>query len=308
MGCRVDNAAMPQTFRAPGLILTEHELEIPLDHDAPDGERITVFAREIAAVDGEDRPPLAYFQGGPGYEGTRPPGASWLDRALKDFRVISLDQRGTGRSTPVGLDASADYLKHFRADAIVRDAELLREALGFERWGVLGQSFGGLCVTNYLCQAPGSLTEAYITGGLPPIGPRVDEVNAATWARMLERNRRYYERYPGDRDRVLSLLEHLELNDVRMPSGDRLTARRLRQIGESLGMSDGAENVHYLLELPFDSLAFVHDAEAATPLARNPIYTVLHEACWADGGATRWSAQRVMPAEFHEGRELLFGE
>src|SRR3954466_9032133 len=118
---------MPPTFRVPGLVLTEHEIEVPLDHAAPDGERITVFAREIAAVDGEDRPPLAYFQGGPGYEGTRPPRASWLRGARKAFRVISLDQRGTARSTPVGLDATADRLKHFRADAIVRDAELLRE-------------------------------------------------------------------------------------------------------------------------------------------------------------------------------------
>ena len=299
---------MATTYRAPGLIFTEHELEVPLDHDAPGGDRITIFAREIAAVDGEDRPPLLYLQGGPGYEGTRPPGVGWVDRALKDFRLISLDQRGTGRSAPVGPDATADHLKHFRADAIVRDAELLREALGFERWAVLGQSFGGLCVTHYLCHAPGSLSEAFITGGLPPVGRSVDDVNTATWARMLERNRRFYARYPGDRDRVLKLLDHLESNDVRLPSRDRLTARRARQIGEALGFSDGAEKVHYLLELPFDSLAFLHDMERATPVARNPIYVVLHEACWADGGATRWSAERTMPAAFHERPELLFGE
>ena len=298
---------MPLTFRVPGLVLTEHEIEVPLDHAAPDGERITVFAREIAAVDGEDRPPLAYFQGGPGYEGTRP-GAGWLDRALRDYRVISLDQRGTGRSTPIGLDATAERLTLFRADAIVRDAELVREALGFERWSVLGQSFGGLCVTTYLCHAPQSLKEAFITGGLPPIGSRVDEVNTATWQRMLERNRRYYARYPGDRDRVLRLLERLDADDVRLPNGDRLTARRARQIGEALGMSDGAEKVHHLLELPFDSLAFLHDMEGASPLARNPIYVVLHEACWADGGTTRWSAERTRPAEFDERPELLFGE
>ena len=31
--------------------------------------------------------------------------------------------------------------------------------------------------------------------------------------------------------------------------------------------------------------------------ARNPIYAILHEACYADGGATRWSAERVQPEE-----------
>ena len=65
-----------------------------------------------------------------------------------------------------------------------------------------------------------------MTGGLAPIGPRIDDVYRATYARTLERGRRYYERYPGDRERVLALREHLQAHDVRLPSGDRLTARR----------------------------------------------------------------------------------
>jgi hypothetical protein len=31
--------------RTRGLVLVEHELDVPLDHAAPDGERITLFAR-----------------------------------------------------------------------------------------------------------------------------------------------------------------------------------------------------------------------------------------------------------------------
>ena len=60
-------------------------------------------------------------------------------------------------------------------------------------------------------------------------------------------------------------------------------------------MSDGPESLHYVLELPFDSPAFLHDVQDPMGLARNPIYAVLHEACWADGGATNWSAQRLLP-------------
>ena len=37
----------------------------------------------------------------------------------------------------------ADYLTHFRADSIVRDAEAIRLNLGVEKWSILGQSFGG---------------------------------------------------------------------------------------------------------------------------------------------------------------------
>src|SRR5919206_4458390 len=151
---------MPATFRLPGLVLTEHEFSVPLDHGRPDGERLTVFAREVADPDGRERPFLVYLQGGPGFEAPRPTrhptSPAWLDRALQDFRVLMLDQRGTGRSTPVGSlpgmgpQEQADHLAHFRADAIVRDAEHIRGQLGVDRWSVLGQSFGGLCVTTYL--------------------------------------------------------------------------------------------------------------------------------------------------------------
>jgi hypothetical protein len=74
-----------------------------------------------------------------------------------------------------------------------------------------------------------------------------------------------------------------------------------------LGMSDGAERLHYILELPLHSPAFLHDVERAAGFARNPLYAVLHEACYADGCATRWSAQRTLPPEFDEA-DLLTGE
>jgi pimeloyl-ACP methyl ester carboxylesterase len=309
---------MPASFATRGLLLTEHEFSVPLDHARADGERITVFAREVADSDGRDRPMLVFLQGGPGSEAPRPtrhpssPG--WLDRALHEFRVLMLDQRGTGRSSPIGAMAGltgreqAQRLVHYRADAIVRDAEHIRRELGVERWSLLGQSFGGLCVMSYLSIAPEGVREAFVTGGLAPIGRPIDDVYGATYARTLERNRRYYERYPGDRECVLALRRRLETEDVRLPSGDRLTARRLQQLGGMLGMSDGAEALHYLLELPADSPAFRHDVDGALGFARNPLYAVLQEACWADGGSTRWAAQRLLPSAYEREPELFVGE
>jgi pimeloyl-ACP methyl ester carboxylesterase len=225
-----------------------------------------------------------------------------------------LDQRGTGRSSPVGSlpgltpEQQARRLTHFRADAIVRDAELLREALGVERWSVLGQSFGGLCVMTYLSLAPEGLREAFVTGGLAVIGPRIDDVYRATYARVLDRSRRYYERYPADRERVRALHARLQTDELLLPSGDRLTSNRLRGLGDLLGMSDGAEQLHYLLELDPGSRAFGYDVEGALGFARNPIYAILHEACWADGGTTRWAAQRLLPADYDDEPELFTGE
>jgi pimeloyl-ACP methyl ester carboxylesterase len=308
---------MPAEIALPGLVSIEHSFPVPLDHGNPDGPQIAVFARELADPEGREKPFLVYLQGGPGMEAPRPTlsprSPRWLARALQDFRVLMLDQRGTGRSTPVGtlegLDPQqqAEYLTHFRADSIVRDAEHIRRALGADRWSVLGQSFGGLCVTTYLAIAPEGLREALITGGIPALRRGVDEVYELTYRRVIDRHRRYFERYPDDRQRLSQLRRTLEQRDVRFPAGDRLTWRRFRQVGSALGMSDGAERLHYLLERPADSPAFLRDVEDPLGFTRNPLYAVLHEACWADGGATRWSAQRMLPAEI-ESEDLLTGE
>ena len=271
-----------------GLRIAEHELDVPL-HPGSD-ETVTVFAREVAAPDGLDRPLLVFLQGGPGFEGPRPAGptSGWIERALRDFRVLLLDQRGTGRSGVAPTDA--ERLRHYRADAIVRDCEAFRVHLGVERWAVLGQSFGGLCVYAYLSQAPQHLSEAYITGGIPVLGNRIEDVYRETYGLVAERTDRYFARYPGDRMRLQRLLER---DDIVLPGGDRLTRGRVRSLGRALGMSDGAEALHHLLELDPDSPVFRHDVERASPFSRNPIYAVLHDACWADGGSTRWAAERV---------------
>ena len=59
---------MPITHRLPGLLLTDHEFQVPIDHSQPDGARLTVFAREAVAPDKAQAnlPWLVFFQGGPG--------------------------------------------------------------------------------------------------------------------------------------------------------------------------------------------------------------------------------------------------
>jgi pimeloyl-ACP methyl ester carboxylesterase len=297
---------MPTVFHVPGAVLTEREHEVPLDHERPNGPTITVFTREVAAPDGRDRPYLVFLQGGPGFEAARPtsPPTGWQKRALTDYRVLLLDQRGTGRSTPVGSvipgatpEDQAAYLTHFRADAIVRDAEVIRRELGVEPWSLLGQSFGGFTSMTYLSLAPEGLSEVLITGGLSPIGRAPDQIYAATYRRLVEKNRAYFERYPGDRARAREILRRLDGEEVLLPSGDRLTSRRFRQLGMWLGDSAGWELLHHVLELPFGSPAFLYDAEAAVRWGRNPIYATLHESSYADGFATRWSAARVLPGD-----------
>ncbi len=297
------------TYMAPGAVLTEREHVVPLDHARPDGPKITLFSRELAAPDGRDRPYLIFQQGGPGGEATRPtaPPSGWQKRAIEDYRVLLIDQRGTGRSTPVGdipgdtPEAQATYMTYLRADSIVRDAELIRKELGVDRWSILGQSFGGFCTMTYLSIAPGGLREAFLTGGLSPIGRSPDEVYGATWKRVIQLNEFHFARYPEDRARIAGIIRRLDDEDIRLPTGDRLTSRRFRQIGLKLGDSAGRELIHHIVELPFGSRAFLHDlTDSGGRFERNPIYATLHESSYADGFPTRWSAHRLTPPEIAE--------
>ena len=306
------------SYRHPGTVLTDHAFLVPLAHADPDGERIEVFAREVVAAgrDGDDLPWLLFLQGGPGFAAQRPVGRqAWLDRALDDYRVLLLDQRGTGRSSRVTArslarigpaDRQAEYLARFRADSIVLDAELIRRELaGDEPWSVLGQSFGGFCTVTYLSFAPHGMREALITGGLPGLDTHAEDVYRITYRICAARNAAHYERYPEDVAAARRVARYLAGNgDVRLPSGARLTVEAFQAIGGMLGSSTGSHELHYLLEDPFDgdgglSDAFLHEVGNRVGFALAPLYAVLHEPCYAQRKATRWAAQRVR-SEFPE--------
>jgi pimeloyl-ACP methyl ester carboxylesterase len=303
------------SFRHPGTVLTDHVFGVPLDHARPDGELIEVYAREVVAAGQADAdlPWLLFLQGGPGSGAPRPRGRdSWLDRALQDFRVLLLDQRGTGRSSPANrktlarLDprAQADYLSHFRADSIVLDAELIRRGLTDQPWSVLGQSFGGMCTVTYLSFAPHGIREAFITGGLPGLTATADDVYRRTYRTVARKNAAHYERYPADVERVRRIASYLADHDVRLPDGAPLSVQGFQAIGAMLGQSNGSHSLHYLLEDPFagdDELSddFLYRIMEQLSFSSGPLYAILQEACYAQGGATRWAAQRIR-AEFCE--------
>lgn len=325
-----------RTWTRGGLHLRDVTFEAPFDHfgggevgASTASANIEVFARITATEADSTKPYLVFLQGGPGVEAPRPTTpvgqSTWLARALEDFQVVMLDQRGTGKSSPIGsvdgritgLDGvgedAADIaaaLRHYRADSIVEDAEVLRQGLGVESWSLLGQSFGGFTALRYVSAHSESLNEVYFTGGLPAIGMDPATVYATTWEGMKRKSAQFYETFPGDREklaRVIDLAE--EEGGIALPGGARATTERIRLLGHFLGASDGPEKLHYLLDLDPTSAAFRHDLAAALPFSgRNPLYAVVHESCWADGGTTDWAARRAMPADVQADPTLLAGE
>ena len=308
-----------------GTRITGHRISVPLDWSDPAGEQISVYAREFVAAEAlaqgdlhvETLPYLLFLQGGPGGKGNRPPKVSgWMAERGKQFRIIMLDQRGTGLSSPVNRQSlisrgspaeQASYLRNFRADSIVEDAEALREQLGITSWTVCGQSFGGFCTLTYLSNHPEGMDRALITGGLTQLTGHADRVYQHTYPKMAARNAEYFARFPEDRDRLDEVIAHLRAHEVRILDGSALTVGRLQLLGLLLGGNAKVDTLHYLLEEAFTgadrtqlSDTFLAAVGQHISFAANPLYAVMHESIYGQPaertggrGDTGWAAQRV---------------
>lgn len=315
------------SYMIPGIRVTERRTTAPLDWNNPDGETIELFVRELVdpEKDRADLPLLTYLQGGPGGANPRPLGRDgWIDEALRDYRVVFVDQRGTGRSTPVDQhvvagrgdgSAGAEFLTHFRADSIVRDLEHVRTTMyDGRRWTTLAQSFGGWITLTYLSFAPEGLTASYICGGVPGTPPDATEVYRRTFDHVARKTAELYRRYPEDEQRVAEIADALAADDVRLPDGDRLTVRRFQSLGIDMGMKPGHERLHWLIESAFVrpgrfSEGFLQDVMARSSTAGNPLFWTLQESIYADPnhGATGWAAQaeRDRRTEYDESHRPL---
>ena len=99
--------------------------------------------------------PILFLHGGPGA------GSTETDRRFFDpdfFRIVILDQRGSGRSTPVG-----ELSNNTMADS-VEDIENLRAQLGIESWHVFGGSYGSTLALYYAQECPSRCRSLVLRG------------------------------------------------------------------------------------------------------------------------------------------------
>ncbi|ROS25739.1 proline iminopeptidase [Rathayibacter sp. PhB127] len=104
--------------------------------------------------------PVVFLHGGPGA------GASASHRRLFDpekYRIVLLDQRMCGRSTPHASEPDAD-LSTNTTWYLVSDLEKLREHLDIERWQVFGGSWGSTLALAYAESHPERVTEIVLRG------------------------------------------------------------------------------------------------------------------------------------------------
>ena len=101
--------------------------------------------------------PLLLMHGGPGAD-------HWMLRPFREladrFTLVFYDHRCNGRSTGAPLSSMT-------WENLAADADALRRALGYQRWAVLGHSFGGNVALEYALRYPASLSRLVLldTGG-----------------------------------------------------------------------------------------------------------------------------------------------
>ncbi|MFD7401282.1 prolyl aminopeptidase [Streptomyces sp. NPDC059866] len=130
----------------------------PYDHGMLDvGDDNRIYWETCGNPDGK---PAVMLHGGPG-SGCSPSFRRYFDPAA--YRIVLLDQRGCGRSTPPAsaydTDMSVNTTPH-----IIADLELLRRHLGIERWLVWGVSWGSVLGLRYAQTHPGAVSELVLTG------------------------------------------------------------------------------------------------------------------------------------------------
>ncbi|WP_373286735.1 alpha/beta fold hydrolase [Citricoccus zhacaiensis] len=331
-----------------GTRITDHWFELPLDHARPEESLIRVYAREyVSGVHPDSTAPLdssaedwasgaehglpwlLFLQGGPGGKGVRQAQlGGWMKEASQRFRILMLDQRGTGLSTPANRNTlpligtpeeQADYLVHFRAPSIVQDAELIRLLLGAEPWTVFGQSFGGFCTLSYLSWHPEGMSRALITGGLAPLDGPPARVYRATYQRMRARNEEYFGRFPEDRQILARVYDAVRAGEtgaapsVVLPDGSPVTVGRVQMLGMFLGGNTRMDQLHYLLQEAFEPQpvaagtctealthtltdTFLHGLYQQVTRATNPLYLVMHESIYAQPAQVSRTQPELPPA------------
>jgi pimeloyl-ACP methyl ester carboxylesterase len=171
-------------------------LKVPEDRSKPDGRKIDIFAAVLPANTVTPRDdPLLVLAGGPGQAAsTLAPFASRLTELRRTRDVVLIDQRGTGRSSPLlceafkpresdvfdpdplprakscvaELSAKGVDLSQYTTTAWIADLEQMREALGYERWNLWGGSYGTRVAQEYLRTHVDRVRTMVLDGVAPP--------------------------------------------------------------------------------------------------------------------------------------------
>jgi pimeloyl-ACP methyl ester carboxylesterase len=171
-------------------------VEVPENRDRPNDRKLSIFVAVLPANTLSPKPdPVVLLAGGPGQAAsTLGPFALQLGAVRRTRDIVLIDQRGTGRSSPLDCKAFApDEHAEFDIDpvpksllcawqlaerhvdasqytttAFVADLEAVREALGYAQWNLWGGSYGTRAAQEYLRRHPSRVRTLVLDGVAPP--------------------------------------------------------------------------------------------------------------------------------------------
>ncbi len=172
------------------------ELDVPENRAEPAGRKVKVFVALLPAntLSPKDDP-LVILAGGPGQAASSlAPFAARLTDIRRTRDIVLIDQRGTGRSSPLTCDAfkprddeafdtdpvprartCAAQLQaqgvdagQYTTSAWIADLEAMRVALGYERWNLWGGSYGTRVAQEYVRRHASRVRTLTLDGVAPP--------------------------------------------------------------------------------------------------------------------------------------------
>jgi pimeloyl-ACP methyl ester carboxylesterase len=163
----------------------------------PDGRQIPLQVMVIPSLKSNSlADPLLILAGGPGQAATEMASLGLIFGKIRQDRdIVLLDQRGTGKLSPMGCSATPDKItdlsldnllrvqtellnnclremdaspQYYTTDIAIQDLEALRKYLGYEKFNLWGASYGTRVALAFLQAYPNSVRTTVIDGVAPP--------------------------------------------------------------------------------------------------------------------------------------------
>lgn len=245
-------------------------LSVPENWAKPEGKTIELRVARVAAKKSSEAvaDPILFLAGGPGQAALEayPLLAAAFESINETRDVVLIDQRGTGESTPLDcqIDSSWDLLeseadidwegyvkgclagisadpRHFTTVDAIADFEHVRETLGYEKYNLVGVSYGTRAALTYVSRHPESIRSVIIDGVVPSqeaLGYshaiNLENALATTFSRCAA-NAECNQKFPDLANKLKVLLERLayssEVIQLRHPTtGEAMTLEVSDQI------------------------------------------------------------------------------
>lgn len=270
-----DLAEIPFKLVDPEVLESVYEqrgfVSVPLNYDDLAGRQINIFYRLMPSHGSTNsalnKPVLVVMNGGPGspsssyralnhnYQNSNELDA--FSKLGKYFRILAVDQRGTGQSMPLDLDSpklsQKIIARYFDADEHARDhAEVIAAVIPKnEKFFILARSYGGLIGFQYLTlegelRAPAGMVMS------SAVQPHTDAVQvfADRRKKQLELNRQLLASNPNIKNKINRLRAHLDSLGI--------DSNNVHRLWHYLGKEVGWEK---LLALKIDALLDIRERE-----------------------------------------------